>query len=94
MKKTETKTIEKYYCDICGKEADGNYLAEIYLNGKPHSTYDCPFDLCKYHADKFDTFVDVSWINVFMISNDDLLGEFTHYLKASERKNKSETRNF
>ena len=50
MKKVETHTETKYYCDVCGTEANGTFGIDIRCNGNMsyESYWQCPFDLCNH----------------------------------------------
>ncbi|EPT7250641.1 hypothetical protein ACVR7L_000039 [Listeria monocytogenes] len=47
-------TIEIEVCDICGKEANGQYWRTTYVNGSPYEDDYCPHDLCKEHMEKWN----------------------------------------
>lgn len=52
IKKVE---YEKVVCDICGKEADGEYYSTSYLNNRVYAESYCPHDLCKDHMEIWAT---------------------------------------
>lgn len=90
MKKVETHTETKYYCDVCGKEADGAFSIGIRCNGNMsyESYWNCPFDLCKncMHnymkllVDNADRVVNSDWAKISYKDNPDNL---THTMKSN-----------
>ena len=56
------KTIEVALCDICGKEADGDWFMTVnsvdsLYSGGVSGEYSCPLDLCKEHMRYYDNIV-------------------------------------
>lgn len=54
--------IEEYYCDVCGKKADGSFRFASYANGEVNYEFSIDnsnsLDLCKKHADYLSAFFD------------------------------------
>lgn len=49
----KVQTFETYVCDICGKEADGEFNSVTYKNGEVVAEMYCPHDLCKEHMSRW-----------------------------------------
>lgn len=51
MKKVQT--IETTVCDVCGKEADGEFYSTAKVNGQVVAEMYCPHDFCQEHMGKW-----------------------------------------
>lgn len=58
-KHVETKTVTKttYTCDICGRNADGDWSFVERTNEDISAEYGLPIDMCKEHADLYSTLI-------------------------------------
>ncbi|WP_427814307.1 hypothetical protein ACQKTA_04260 [Enterococcus sp. 22-H-5-01] len=89
MKKIET--IETIICDICGKEADGEFFTFSRVNGNPTGETYCPHDLCREHMEKWFRLWRVKEIRRYENNptNDkraEMLNEFSELLKEEDGK--------
>ena len=62
MKKQVTET--QYFCDVCGREADGDFFMDMHVNDDYKESYYCPFDLCKDCMQNFKLFLNEHEVNM------------------------------